>query len=195
MLDSALEVFLDRGYEQATVDMIAAAAGMTKRTVYARYEDKTALFKAVVQRAIDQYKLPLEAMKSADRGDLAETLTSIARMRLAHVLSPTGLRLQRILNAESYRYPDIFNSAFEQGTKPLIDFLAEVLARHAAAGHAEISDPQRAATVFMSMVVGGPARIFISGNTISDDELDARTRFSVDLFLRGVLPRSSCAGR
>jgi AcrR family transcriptional regulator len=188
VLDCALEVFLERGYEQATVDLIAARAGASKRTLYAHYEDKTALFKAAVTRAIERYAAEAEKLFFVE-GDLEQTLTSLARMRLAHVISPVGQRLQRILNAEANRFPEIFNQAYEQGTKPLIDFLAEVLRRHTASGELDIDHPERASRVFLSMVVGGPARQIGAGTKLSQDELDERVRFSVRLFLRGALAR------
>ena len=47
LLDRALELFLENGFELVTMEAIAAAVGMTKRTVYARYEDKCALFRDV----------------------------------------------------------------------------------------------------------------------------------------------------
>lgn len=194
LLDSALEAFLDKGFEQATVDAIAASVGMAKRTMYARYEDKTALFKAAVQRAIERFILPEEHLRAADTGDLEETLTALARLRVAHVLSPTGLRLQRILSTESYRFPDIFDSAFEQGTKPMIEFLSQVLQRHVDAGHAVIDDTRRAATMFLIMVLGGPTRIYTSGHTINPEELEARVHFSVRLFLKGVEVRPAVGG-
>src|SRR3546814_11107349 len=40
LLDEALEQFLDKGFVMTTIDAIAAAVGMTKRTVYTRYPDK-----------------------------------------------------------------------------------------------------------------------------------------------------------
>jgi AcrR family transcriptional regulator len=189
LLDYALQLFLDKGYEQTTIEAIALAVGMTKRTVYARYEDKSALFKAAVQRAIDLYTVPIESLRAAESDDLETTLTNIARIRVANVMTPAGIRLQRILNAESYRFPEIFNRAFEQGAKPTIDCLADVLRRHNAAGTTSVADPKLAASTFMSMVAGGPTRLATSGNAIGKAELEERIRFSVRLFLRGALQR------
>jgi TetR/AcrR family transcriptional regulator, mexJK operon transcriptional repressor len=189
LLDYALQLFLDKGYEQTTIDGIALAVGMTKRTLYARYEDKSALFKAAVQRAIDLYSVPIETLRAAESDDLESTLINIARIRVANVMTTTGIRLQRILNAESYRFPDIFNRAFEQGAKPTIDFLADVLRRHNAAKKTSVTSPERAASAFMSMVVGGPTRLIVSGKSIDKTELEERIRFSVRLFLNGALRR------
>jgi TetR/AcrR family transcriptional regulator, mexJK operon transcriptional repressor len=189
VLDIALEVFLERGYEGATVDQIAAAAGASKRTLYAHYEDKPALFKAAVARAIERYADEAAKVMVIQSDDLEEALTALGRMRLAHVMSPVGQRLQRILHSEAYRFPEIFAWSYEKTAKPMLDFLADVLRRHAADGRLDIDDPDRTAAAFLSLVVGGPARAVASGQVLDPVELEDRVRFCVQLFLRGVLTR------
>ena len=58
LLDKAVDLFLEKGFERTTIDAITASAGMAKRTVYLRYGDKTALFKAALQRAIEDWIVP-----------------------------------------------------------------------------------------------------------------------------------------
>lgn len=191
LLDRALDLFLEHGYEQTTIEAIAASVRMTKRTVYARYEDKAALFRATVQRAIERWTQPAEALRSLETDDLETTLLAIARMRVAHVMTPEGMKLQRIINAESYRFPEIFTAAYEQATAPLIDFLAQVLRRHRAKGTIGGTRPRMAAMVFLTMVVGGPARVIASGNRLDPREIEDRIVFSVRLFLNGIRLRGS----
>ena len=74
MLDRALEMFLEKGFEVTTIEAIASSLNMTKRTIYSRYKDKHTLFKAVVQRAVDQWVMPVETLKAVDTGDLESTL-------------------------------------------------------------------------------------------------------------------------
>lgn len=190
LLDRALELFLENGFELVTIETIAAAVGMTKRTVYARYEDKRALFKAAVQRAIERWIVPLETLQAAESEDLEATLVAIARIRLANAISPAGLRLQRILNAESYRFPEIFRLAQEQGVAPTIRFIADLLRRRIAAGEAAVEDPELAASAFMSMVLTGLTRAVVQGGAPPDAAAqDRRIRAAVRLFLNGVRPR------
>jgi TetR/AcrR family transcriptional regulator, mexJK operon transcriptional repressor len=189
LLNGALDIFLDRGYEQATIEVIAASVSMTKRTIYARYEDKAALFRAAVQQAIERWIVPDETLRSLERHDLETTLMAVARMRILHVMTPEGMKLQRIINAESYRFPDIFTSAYEQATAPVIEFLAAVLRRHRAAGEVSVSRPRMAAIAFLSMVVGGPVRILSTGARLDPRDLEDRIAFSVSLFLDGVKSR------
>jgi AcrR family transcriptional regulator len=189
LLDSALDLFLDKGFEQATIDAIAASVGMTKRTVYARYENKAALFKAAVQRSIERLIVPPAALKALETDDIAATLAAVARLRISQVMTPAGLKQQRIINAESYRFPEIFNMAYEQNTRPVVDFLAGILQRETAAGRLAITDPKRAALVFLSMVVSGPVRVIVSGNRLTRAEIEDRLQFAIRLFLDGARAR------
>jgi TetR/AcrR family transcriptional repressor of mexJK operon len=190
LLDSALDLFLEKGFEQATIDAIAAAVGMTKRTVYARYENKAALFKAAVQRSIERLIVPQTTLEALDTGDFAATIAAVARLRVAQVMTPAGLKQQRIINTESYRFPEIFTMAYEQNTKPVVEFLAGLLRRETMAGTLAVTDPARAAMVFLSMVVSGPVRVIVSGNRLTSAEIEARLEFAIRLFLDGVRTRA-----
>jgi TetR/AcrR family transcriptional regulator, mexJK operon transcriptional repressor len=190
LLDSAFDLFLDKGFEQATIDAVAASVGMTKRTVYARYENKAALFKAAVQRSIERLIVPAATLTALDTGDFASTIAAVARLRIAQVMTPAGLKQQRIINTESYRFPEIFVMAYEQNTRPVVEFLAGLLKRETAAGTLAVSDPTRAAMVFLSMVVSGPVRVIVSGNRLTRAEIEDRLEFAIRLFLDGVRARA-----
>ena len=189
LLDCALDVFLANGFERSTMDAIAASTGMAKRTIYGLYPDKAALFRAAVQRAVDRWVVPVDTLYAVETDDLEETLVMIARMRLDSFTSPAGVALQRILNAEGYRFPDLFRLAFDQGTRPALRFIADVLARHAATGSIDVNDPDLLGSAFLSMVVGGPATGVMWGYVLDPDVLDERIRVLVRLFLDGVRPR------
>ncbi len=189
LLNVALDIFLERGFEQATMEEIAIQVGMSKRTVYARYEDKGTLFKAAVRRAIERYTVPREALEAVATDDLEETLAAIARLRIANVATPVATKLQRILSAQSYRFPELFHAAFEEGAGPTIGFLTDLFERFSKEGEINVTEPQRAATAFLSLAVGGPARIIVSGNKVDDTEIEKHIRFAVGLFLLGVRRR------
>jgi AcrR family transcriptional regulator len=193
LLDRALDHFLDKGYEQATLEAIAADVSMTKRTIYVRYSDKAKLFLAAVHRAIERYSVPPERIEATRTPDLRQTLINIAMLRIAVVAEPEALKLQRIINTESYRFPEIFTSSYELGVKPSVQFLAAILAEETGKGTLAINDPEMAANVFMSMVVSGPVRFLISGNPLPEDELQERVAFAVRLFLEGAKLRGTSA--
>jgi hypothetical protein len=127
--------------------------------------------------------VPDAKLRALESDDLAETLTAVARTRVAHVMTPAGLKLQRIINSESYRFPDMFTLSYEQGTMPVVNFLIDLLQRH------RVARADMAALTFMSMVVSGPVRVIVSGNALSQREIEDRIAYGVDLFLNGVMPR------
>lgn len=189
LLDAALDHFLDRGFEQATIEAIAASVNMTKRTVYARYPEKASLFLAAVHRAIDRVIVPKGSLEKLEKEDLESTLIAVARLRLKQLMTPEGIKLQRIINTESYRFPEIFMAAYERGAGPIVAFVAQQLRRHAEPGSTAHSDPEMAAAAFMSQVVGGPVRFAVSGNFLSDRQIEKRLAFTVKLFIEGVKTR------
>ncbi|HET8711149.1 MAG TPA: TetR/AcrR family transcriptional regulator [Spongiibacteraceae bacterium] len=189
LLDRALELFLEKGFELATIESIAASVGMTKRTVYGLYADKTALFKATIQRAIERWIVPIETLRAAESDDLEATLLAVARIRMSNATSPAGLRLQRIINTESYRFPEIFSLAYEQGSRPTIAFLTDLLNRHTRKGVVKVDKPDIAATAFLSMVVGGPLRAIVWGGAVDAAALEERIQYCVQLFLNGIRSR------
>jgi AcrR family transcriptional regulator len=189
LLDAALDLFLEHGFELTTIEMIAARINMTKRTVYARYPDKASLFRGAVQRAIERQVVPRHVLEKFDEGDLTETLASIARLRIGQVMTPNGLRLQRIINTESYRFPEIFTGNYEQSARPVIDFVAGLLDRAIAAGQIAPTDSGLAASAFMSMVISGQVRAIVSGRALTEAEIDRKIYFTVHLLLDGLRPR------
>ena len=189
LLSTALDHFLDLGFERATIEAIAASVNMTKRTVYARYKDKAALFLASVRGAIDRLEIGEERMLALDRGDLAETLAALARMRIERAMTPEGVKLQRIVNNESYRFPQVFAMSYEIGALASVRFLANIFARETAAGRLAIADPMLAANTFLAMSVTGATRSIVAGTPLTHDDIERRIAFGVRLFLDGARPR------
>jgi AcrR family transcriptional regulator len=187
LLDRALEMFLDKGFELTTIEAIAESLNMTKRTIYNRYTNKRTLFRATVQHAVDQWIVPLDTLKSADDGNLESTLRKIARIRASNSISRAGLRLQRIINAESFRFPEILKS-YEAGAAPTIDFLADLFRRHQGQELGKLDDPEFDATMFLSMV-SAASRIVILGKRADRAAVLRRTEKCVELFLDGLRAR------
>ncbi|MGW5382538.1 TetR/AcrR family transcriptional regulator [Nocardia sp. NPDC003963] len=189
LLDTALDLFLEQGYEQTTIELIAARVHMAKRTVYARYTDKASLFLAAVRRAIEAQAVPREDLENLDNGNPAETLAAIARLRIGQAMTPNGRRLHRILALENVRFPEIYTLSNSLNTGPVVAFVAEVLDRAAAAGQITTTDTDLAARAFMSMVVGTQVRSIEAGRAPSTEQLEQRVLFMVHLLFDGLRPR------
>lgn len=193
LLDIALDLFLEHGFERTSIDAICAAAGMAKRTVYARYQDKTSLFKAALNRAIKDWIVPVERLRAAESESLEESLLNIGQILVANILSPAGLRLLRLTNAESGRWPEIGAFNVKQGTEPTAAYLADLFRRRIANG-ATMPDAEAAALAFMHLVIGGPANASAWGVVLDKKAIDHQTRYCVHLFLYGLLPQHNQGG-
>jgi AcrR family transcriptional regulator len=187
LLDKALDLFLERGFERTTIDAISASVGMAKRTVYLRYGNKTGLFKAALQRAIEEWIVPVDRLRAAETDHAEETLLRIGQILVANIMSPAGLRLMRITNAESGRMPEIGAFTHEQGTAPTAAYLTDLIRRRIGPDGIEIPDPAEAAMAFLYLVVGGPASMTAWGIVLDEKAIDRHTRYCVQLFLHGLL--------
>ncbi|HEY9266311.1 MAG TPA: TetR/AcrR family transcriptional regulator C-terminal domain-containing protein [Mycobacterium sp.] len=188
LLDTALDLFLENGFERTGIEAIAAAAGMAKRTVYARYGDKTTLFKAALTRAIEEWIVPVEQLAAAETDDFEGTLLAIGRILVANVLRPGGLRLLRLTNTVSAHMPEIGAFNVEKGTEPTRAYLTDLFRRRLGPGGVSMKDAELAAEAFIDLVPGGPANASARGVVFDDEDIDRHTRYCVGLFLHGVLP-------
>ena len=189
LLDIALELFLDNGFEKTSVEAIAASAGMAKRTIYARFEDKETLFRAALSRAIDRWIVPVDRLRELETDDLEETLLRIAEVLLTNILSPTGLQLYRLTNTVSAHMPEIAIRNVHQGTEPTIAFLADLFSRCVDFTSEQVINPMQAAYSFIHLVIGGPASMAAWGKQFDLETLRRHASSSVRLLLRGLLPR------
>ena len=189
LLDRALDVFLEHGYELATMEEIIGSIGMHKSTVYSLYADKEALFRATVQRAIRQWIQPVEALKAVESQDLEATLIAIALLRMENSVSPVALKLQRIIIAESFRFPEITEMYWEQGVRSSVEYVTDLLTRRAKQGEILVEHPELMAHGFFTLTVGLMTRMILMGAKIDQQETGRRITLYVRLFLNGVRPR------
>jgi AcrR family transcriptional regulator len=180
LLDRALDLFLERGFEGTTIEAIVDTVGMARRTVYARYGDKITLFKAALQRAIDDWVVPPEQLCAVETDDLEATLLAVARLMLAHVRSPLGIKLTRIASAEVFERPEIAAYLWERTARISLGFLAELCGRRFSPAAAE-----DLALCFLLLVVEGSAQARV-WREVPDAEFDRQVAFRVRLFLDGA---------
>ena len=188
LLEIALDLFLEHGFERTSIDAITAAAGMAKRTVYARYGDKEALFKAALARAIEDWMVPPERLRAAEVASLEKTLLAIADLLLTNILKPAGMRLLRLSNAVSVSMPEIAAANTRMGTEPTLAYLADLFRRRLLPADAPAPEADEAALAFLHLVVGGPASTAAWGVVMDEASVSQHTRYCVRLFLHGALP-------
>lgn len=185
LLVQALDHFLDKGFAGTTVNAITASLSMSKQTVYSMYEDKLALFRAALERAIDQWLVPLSDLRHFEVDDVEQSLIAIARAIVTTLLSPLGLKLIRITNSESYRMPEIGQYTYTRGRLHIVEYLADFFGRRVFVGERRPEDLADLATTFLHLL-SGPARVNAWGLENPQVDIDAFVKRRVSLFLHGL---------
>lgn len=186
ILDVATVLFFAEGYGAASIEAIARRARVSKRTIYHRFQDKPAVFRAVVHRIVERLRPP-DAAHLFEGSNLGDILHAIARAVLQASLSPQALSLHRIILAEATRFPELALIVNEQGTRrEAITRIAGLLDREKP-GHKHSShDMLFAAEQFLQMVIAVPQRRAMGlGKSMGTAELDTWAKATVSLFLRG----------
>ncbi|WP_017589607.1 TetR/AcrR family transcriptional regulator [Nocardiopsis ganjiahuensis] len=200
--EAALRVFLREGYARASVDVIAADAGVSKRTIYNHFEDKRDLFLTIVSQS--------SATLAADHAAIADRYLSDAEdVRDALVgfgeewLSPRGRRadhtaLVRLLIGEAAHFPDAARAWSDSGSELVVRDLAEHLRTLADRGLLEIvaGGEEAAAEHYLALVrTQANSRSFFGALPLPEEERTGMVRAGVDAFLRIHGPGSHGPGR
>jgi TetR/AcrR family transcriptional regulator, mexJK operon transcriptional repressor len=186
--EAAVAIFLQSGYDGATMEAVADAAGITKRTLYARYPDKHALFLSVIPWALSRLEKRGPGEEPAG-DDLAASLTAVGRGAIDRVVDPETVQLRRMAMYESARFPEFALSAESMMYSAQVRAVITVLRRHHDTDALVIDDIELAAEQFLAMVAVMPSRLADFGIVRAPEVEDRHLQHALALFLRGILPR------
>lgn len=184
ILRAARDSFLERGFAASTIEDIAARAGVSKVTVYKRFEDKETLFEAAVKAEMATMIAQLDHEPEGD-GTLAHQLNAFGYVLLRFLFSPTHVALDRMLAFDLAKSPSMARRFFDAGPGHCRARIAGVLAEAAARGEIEIDDPLLAAADLLSLWRG-----FLEKETefgVIEGVDDATIRFRVERGTRNFL--------
>lgn len=186
--EAALELFLEHGYEGTSMNAIAAAAGTTKPSLYARFPAKEDVFRSVLGWAVQRPDWPVPEPEDPDLDDLHGALVAIAQAALTRALDPRMIKLEQIAIAHASRYPELARRTYGTGFWPRRKLVADLLRRHAATGAIQADDPDILAEHFLGMATGAPSRLASFGILRTADDQERHTAMAVEIFLRSLRP-------
>lgn len=185
ILDAATTAFLAHGYAATTIEVIARTCGVAKRTLYARWNGKPALFRAVVERLMAKWLS--DAGQWSVKTPLAAALDEAATRILEVALTPEAVALNRLLIAESVRFPELPFMMRQAGAGLGTARIVAILERAVAEGVIPPRDLAFAAEQFLHLVLSGPQRRALGlGPPFNEAQLLAWRTAAVALFLSGV---------
>lgn len=152
ILSVAQDVFLEHGFEGASMSQVAARLGGSKGTLYSYFDSKEALFAALVAESCARNA---DAMFAApDAADFPARLLSFARGYIRLVNSDWAIRMFQAVAAEARRRPEIGRMFFDAGPGNALARLAAWISDAADAGTIAVDDPVAAAEDFASLCRG-----------------------------------------
>ena len=170
------------------MEAIAKAAGITKRSLYARYADKRAVFADVIPWALARYTDDGSIGEVSD-DDVETALLAVGRIALSRATHPENVRLKRIAFNEAALFPEFNISAESMMWAPRQRAVIELLRHHEELGTIKVDDLELAAETFLAMVEAVPARMADFGVFRSKKQQERHLQYAVKLFVRGVTPR------
>jgi AcrR family transcriptional regulator len=155
ILQGAMQVFLNQGYASTSMDQVAAAAGVSKQTIYSHFHDKEGLFTALIERVTIQRiqrELRLENLYGEPElcGKPDVLLHRLAAAFLDKLGNQEYLNLLRLIIAESVRFPELAQLYSRTVVHKGRTILSQYFRSHP---ELKIADPEAAAHIFAGTLV------------------------------------------
>lgn len=188
ILQVAQRHFRENGFGGTSMSAIASEVGGSKGTLWRYFPSKVALFQASCEDLVGQYA---PCLVLADDEPVEPALTRYGEHFLTIILSPQVVGLNRLVIAESARYPQIGRVFWELGPMRRLPGLAAFLATKMERGELAEGDPATLAAQFLHLCQYRLMMRDLWGVplAVDRDALAKEVRESVRLFLFGALDR------
>lgn len=191
ILEAAAQVFVRSGYDGTSVDDVAVAAGVAKRTVYNIYADKEALFLATFHGLIDVaegFIAPLASPMPLE--DPERELPDLAVKLAMSVLAGPVVPLRRLLVSEAQRFPELARDYRRRAPDAVMASLAVAFEEAAGRGLLTVPDPELAAEHFAFLVMGADLDrgMFTGSVDRTPEDIRVRAEAGAQVFLRAYRP-------
>ena len=191
LIAAATRVFLHEGYDAASIDKVATEAGVSTRTIYERFKNKTDLLGAVIARLVERDMTAALAPEELDRLEPRQALTLIGETITGRACAPDSAALFRILATEAHRFPELA-AKMRGSAKARVDHaITHYFHSQIRRGTLNLADPERAAVLFLQMVCAELHECLLFGTAEETAALDftAHLNHVVEIFLNGAAPR------
>jgi AcrR family transcriptional regulator len=131
---AALELFADRGFAATKLEDVARRAGVTKGTIYLYFENKDALFKAIVRETIVPVIAKGEEVAQSFTGSARELFERLVREYWRLVGETSLAAIPKLMMAEAGNFPELARFYYEEVVTRGHKLMAGVLERGMKAG-------------------------------------------------------------
>jgi TetR/AcrR family transcriptional repressor of mexJK operon len=195
IMSAGRQLFLAHGYQGTSVDQIAAAAEVSKQTVYKHFTDKRELLFAIVTEVLDGAVTPFldQVSDLARTSHLERDMVRLAGGYLRSVLDEPVVQLRRLVIGEANALPELAEMYYQRAPARTLRAFAETFETLDARGLLQIVQPALAAEQFAFLVVGPSIdkALFYGGpKTLADLDVDDHVRAAIRVFFAAYRPMS-----
>jgi len=151
IVEAATRLFLDRGYQAVSMDAIADAAAVSKRTVYSHFSNKETLFGAVMQMMCRRFN-SMDSQDGPLNGPPEKVLLVLGTDFLTLITSPEAVALYRVVTAEAPRHPKLAEVFAQNGPDPFCALLSGYFEDQTRLGALHVDQPTIAAQQFWELI-------------------------------------------
>lgn len=184
-LEAAREVFLEHGFEAASVNDVVRAAGGSLATLYAQFGSKEGLFLAVTEDQHDRFVRQIMP-ECVDHLPLDEGLQVIGEHFVRAILSKENLAFFRIVVGEGRKFPQLMQRYVSFGA----DRVRDIIANYIRAAAPDAHEPNQAASYFLEVLRARHHYLALADDAyrLSDAALAAHVAGAVRFLVRGLGP-------
>lgn len=194
IIEVAMRLFLENGYQSVSTETIAKEAGVSKSTLYAHYSGKDKLFEAIVTRQTSEIGACID-IPATYAGDPHNTLEAVALKLVRLFQTDKSTAIRRLLISEIRRFPDLARRFEKIGPATLRQRMTFFLRLMQEAGDVEIDDFELASEQLISLLFGTMNLSLDLGLPFPPaDLIEHQVRQAIRLFLRGYSPQAAPIG-
>lgn len=183
ILDAAALLFAQNGYQATSIDAVAYAAGVTKRTLYSRFESKPLLLAQVLRMLVTRITPP--PASGLGQLPLEARLHALGKHLLEHAITEGAGTWSRVISSELIHVPEL-RQYVSDSTDILHAHVRGVFAAAIAAGEWQLHDLDFAARAYVRLILAPVQDLVLLGEPLAPDvDRDRYVKHAVALFLRG----------
>lgn len=188
LTDSATKLFLEHGYEAASMDTLIQEVGGSRRNIYSHFGGKEGLFSAVITEECKKLAAPLESLVLSDTC-IRSTLEKFGHELLRIIKQPRTLELHRLMIAEGKRFPHLSRAIWLAGHHNAKQILETWIKRQQDQGKLrEDLDASALSYAFINTVTATTQMQMLTGGYLTTEEQDNCTvTMGVMLFLSATI--------
>ncbi len=196
MLQRAWDIFVTHGYIGTSTDQLAAAASVSKQTLYREFGDKQGVFAALIEYACDQVQDPFAPLRAKMRecDSASEAVCLLAEQLMRSIMNPRVQQLRRLVIAEAGRFPDLGLLYWEKGFLRVIASISHCLQVLHERQLLDVPDTELAAHHFAGLLLWIPSnQVMFAGQArpLREEDLARVLDRGVEAFVSAYAPRGT----